>query len=447
MAEMTLEQRRAVAIATARMRMQPETAYTGKILPFNVDNQGGKHFDSNAGVIGSLKDALVGVPRDVMEGKLDPSSPEGVARVFNAASLATPMNPGVRAGEMAIPGMGIRALRDPRVAAPTTDELYAAGAKGFDDMRNTGVDYSPAAIKDFASSAKGNLDQDGILKELAPKTHRILRSLENPPEGAVAVPIANLHAARKAFQGAARDFTNPTEQSAGTRVVKGIDDFIGGPPEGSVLAGPGDQAGQFLKDANSNWAAAKRGDLLQGKEDAAELRAAAANSGQNVGNSVRQRIADLILRPKENTGFTDGELSSLGKVTKGTPTQNATRYAGNLLGGGGGLGAAATSMAVGLPVASMTGNPLFGAVGLAAPVVGAVSKKISNSLTKKALEKVSEDTRKRSALYERMLKDAPKELAPADKQAAIQAMIRSYLMGPMSMTPQERAAARGEMSF
>lgn len=447
MAEMSLEQKKALAIAAARLRMQQDSpAYTGQFLPLSRDAQGKVGFDSNAGIVGSLKDAFM-LPGDAMAGKVDPSSQEGIGRAFNAAQWMTPMNPGVRAGDMAIPGDKMRPLADPRVAAPSADELYQAGSEGYKAMRDTGVDYAPSSVQGLASTIRNQLDQDGILKELAPKTHRILRSLENPPEGAVAVPITSLHAARKAFQGAARDFTNPTEQSAGSRVVQGLDEFIQNPPEGGVMAGPADQAASLLRDANSNWAAGKRGDLLAGKEEAADLRAAAANSGQNVGNSIRQRIADLLLRPKESTGFTEGELSSLEKVTKGTPTQNATRYAGNLLGGGGGLGAAVTSMGVGLPVAASTGNPLMGAVGLAAPVIGAAAKKTSNALTRKALDKVSEDTRKRSALYERMMKEAPKKLPSAQKQAAVEAMIRAYLMGPMSMTPEQKSAARGEISF
>lgn len=445
MAELTLEQRKAIAIATARKRLTDEQpVYSGSVLPFSKDGKGDVSFDTNAGVIGSLKRAFT-LPYEAYTGQVDPSSQEGIQRSLEAASIVSPGSVALTAGEKIVPGVS-STLRRQEMQAPTTDQLYKAANQGYEDLRGLGVDYSPAAVKDLASQTRQALEADGILREIAPNTHSILDKLEQPPKDAVAAPLASIQAARKAFSKSAQNYANPTDQMASGRVVQGLDDFIQRPTEESVISGPARDASQILKDANSNYAAAKRSDRITGKLDEAELQAAAANSGQNIGNSFRQRLKSLILNDKQSSGFTPDELRGLEDVVKGTVPANVTRYAGNLLGGGGGLGGAITGM-MGATAATMaSGRPELAVLGAGVPVLGAVSKKISNALTERAARDMDEITRRRSALNERMLKDVPLEAASQEKTKAL---IRAYLMGEMSMTPQERAAARkrNEISF
>lgn len=406
-----------------QQQQQAQPAYSGSILPFSKDQQGNVGFDSNAGILGAVKRSVM-LPGEAMAGQIDPSSDEAIARSFEFASMFSPATPGMRSGDMAIPGES-RSVRQATPAAPTADDLYAEAGRGFQAMRDSGVDYSSNAVRDMAETLKIKLMEDGFDEETATRTIRTLNKLATPPENSVA-NIRGLHSARKTFGKVAQDFNNPPDQSAATRAIRGLDEFIGNADEASVVAGTPSDAANALKTANANFSAAKRSDSLTGIERAGELRAAAANSGQNTGNSLRQRIASLILNPKASSGFNEAELAQLEQINRGTMTQNATRYMGNLLGGGGGLGAAVTGGVAGAGAAISTGNPMMSLLGVAAPVAGAVSKKVSNSLTQKALSAADDATRMRSPLYEQMAQNAPYEVIPQQRTAAL---IRALLLG------------------
>lgn len=405
--------------------------YSGSILPFSKDDQGNVSFDTNAGILGSIKRAFT-LPGEVYQGKIDPKSNEGIARATEMGMVFSPVNPAVRAGEKALPGV----LRASKPRAPTVNELRAAASSGFDAARNMGVDYSGAAVGKMATTLRGQLEQDGILAELAPKTFSILKKLESPPDGSVAT-LSQLIAARRALGNAGRDFTNPTEQLASSRLVAGLDRFIQGHDAASVVAGPAAAASKIVRDAQGNYSAAKRSERLfgidrpagapvQGIEGSARLRAAAANSGQNLDNAIRSRVASLLLDPKKIAGFSKSEVALLTKVAEGTATRNMIRDAGNILGGGGGLGAF-LSAAVGGMVGGAAGGPLGVAAGVTLPTLGRGGKAIANALTTNALRKADEAVRMRSPLYKA---NPPMSVISPERRAAVTRMLLLQKQNP-----------------
>lgn len=408
-----------------------DQSYTGQILPFSKDAQGNTHFDSNAGVLGMAKRAFEGAQSgatavgDAATGKLQVMdaqgnvTPEAIQRALDFAMTFSPMNPGITAGDKLIPGVakGATTLKPATIEAPTVDALKAAASAGYDRMRDMGVDYSSDAVKTMANSIQAGLEQDGVIKELAPKSFAVLDKLQNPPSGSVA-PLSGLEAARRAFNNAGKDFTNPTDQLAAQRAREGIDQFIIGSDPTTVAAGPAQEAAQALQDARGNYAAAKRSDTINGVQDAAELSAAAANSGQNLGNSIRQRVKSVLLSPKKSAGFSDDEIDQLRSVVEGSTAANASRYVGNLLGGGGGLGGMLTGVA-GAGIGASTGSPLLAAAGATVPLIGHASKEISRILTERALSQADKATRLRSPLAQALIDATPKEAAIPTKQAAL----------------------------
>lgn len=464
MAEMTVEQQRALAIASARLRarqgqtsgerqeaeanlraMQGEGAfrqaaeddtYRGILAPIEKNTKTGDWdfavpaflqgvFDSTAAAVTAPGRAMSGeLPVMGVDGHV---TDEAIGEGFNFAAVTSPMNPGVRSGDRIIPGE-MSSFKPAKVSPPTANQLRAASDAGYDRARDMGVDYSSQHVADMAKRVQADLESQGIIDELAPKSFATLKRLQNPPEGSVAT-ISGLDAARRVFGNIGQEFANPTDQLAAGISKRATDEFLGGPPPGSVLPGfeeAAQKAARVLADARGNHAASKRSQFLAGIEEAADLRAAAANSGQNSGNALRQRITSLILNPKASAGFTDAETAQLEKIVKGSFGANATRYAGSLLGGGGGMGAAVTGGLAGTAAAAGTGNPYMAAAGLIAPIVGAGSKKISNHLTAKALEKVDEATRKRSPLYEEMVRNAGKVPHVPEKTLAL---ARAILLG------------------
>lgn len=404
-----------------------DKSYTGQILPFSVDPQGNKHFDSNAGILGAIKRSFM-LPGDVYTGKEQVYGangevrPEMIGRSLEFASTFSPSTPGLRAGEGIVPGES-KMLRKADIEPPTAEQLYDEAGRNFRAMRDSGVDYSSDAVKAMAQAAKTKLEEEGFDAEVAGKTHRILDKLANPPEGSVA-NIKGLHSARKTFGKIAQNFNDPPDQSAASQALRGLDEFIGADDPAAVVAGTASDAASALKAANANYAAAKRSDTLTGIERAADLRASAANSGANIGNSIRQRVASVLLNKKAISGFSPEEVAALEAIDKGTFAQNSTRRIGNLLGGGGGLGQMLTAAAGGATGGAAAG-PGGAAIGALAPtLLGQGSKGLSNILTERALSSADKMVRSRSPLYQMLQDEAPME---AVRQLKTEALIRALM--------------------
>ena len=380
--------------------------YSSRIFPFT--RRGNTiEFDSDAGLLGSIKRAFT-LPQEVMTGKVDPKTEEGQGRVLEMGGWLTPINPAVRSGDRAIAGMALNERRA-KIPVPTAEELKAAGSAGYKQMRKMGVDYHPEAVATAVQGIGNGLAEKGFSDRTAKDTLAVLRDLANGPKAApgetVTIPLNGLDIARQEL-GKISARTD-TDGAAAAMAKNLLDGFISAPPEGSVLAGPAAAAGKVLTDARSNYGAAKRSEDLTGIGGAAKFRAAAANSGQNLGNSIRSRVVSAL----DGEGFkgsTPEEIAALNAIVLGTKAQNATRDLGNLLGGGGGFGALAAGATFGAGAGQLLGGPGGAVIGAAVtPAVGRIAKALSNTLTEKALMRADELTRKRSSLYEALSKSAP----------------------------------------
>lgn len=418
---MTIEQERAMALARARARA--DQSYTGQILPFSKDAEGNIQFDSNAGLLGAVKDAFT-LPGDAYAGRVDPLSQEGINRAANFALTVTPANPGVVAGDRVIPGV-TRAIQEVIPEAPTAQALKEAGSAGYNQMRQMGVDYSAPSVKALSDALQARMVEQGFDPDVAPNTFSTLGKLSTPPEGSFAT-ISNLEAARRKFGNIGQNFNNPTDRAASKIAREEIDQFILNPPEGSVLAGPAEEAAAVLSEARANTAAYKRAATIDKLVENKERDAAVANSGQNIGNSLRQGARDILKSDKARSGFSTDELAMLEEVARGTPGANATRFVGNLLGGGGGLGTIVTGAAGALGAGAASGNPTIGALGALVPLLGMASKKVSNAITRGGLEAVDEATRMRSPLYRALQEKAGTEvISPEQRALLVRALLAS----------------------
>ena len=400
----------------------PAGSEPASVLPFSNDGDGGLQFDSNAGILGALKRGLF-LPGEVMRGEVDPNSDEGMRRAIELSAIASPINPATRSAGAVVPGARTF-MKKIEPKAPTPQQLKAAATQAYGNMRQTGATYPGAQVKSAAEAIKQQLQGQGLNAATAKQTVKTLDQLSNPPPGAFAT-IDDLHAARKTFGQVGQNFNKPSDQRAASEAIGGLDDLIGGLGDRSVFDPAQVSAGKFLREGNANYAAAKRSDLVGGIGTSAELRAAAANSGQNIGNATRSRVASALESPKRISGFNDAERAALEGIVTGSKAANRTRTAGNYLGGGGGLGALSATAAGGA-AGGLVGGPIGAGVGAtAAPIAGILSKNLSNRLTTKALSRADELIRKRSPLYEQLLKKAPSE---AQKRTRENALIRALLL-------------------
>jgi hypothetical protein len=353
--------------------------------------------------------SAVTLPGDVYSGEtpVDVNNPEFIGRTLDLATVGTPMVPKAAASLVA-----------PKVGLPTAEELKAAANTGYDTARGLGVDIKPEAVAGTVQTLAQNLEKDGINAKLAPKTFGIINELAAPPAGSVAT-IANLETARRSLGHAAQDFLNPTEKMAASRAIQHLDDYLGSIPQADVLAGDAAQASKILSEARANYAASKRSDQINGELEIADRNAAAANSGQNIGNSVRQRFNSILKSDKKTSGFNDAELAQMEQAVRGTSLGNAARIGGNLLGGGGGLGAAVTAGIGGAATAHM------GGIGALAPIVGYGLKKFSSASVQRQVQKLDEMTRARAPLSQGAVSTGLSKAEQFKRELLLRALIAS----------------------
>lgn len=268
----------------------------------------------------------------------------------------------------------------PAAAVPTIQELKLAASRGFDHPEVTALEIKPSAVRGFSQTSQAALNADGIDETLAPKTFSVLGKIENHPAGAV-VTGRNLQSMRRALGHAAAS-PDPTERLAASTAIDHLDTFLPNISKSDIISGDVGKASQILEEARANYSAAKHAETIDNKTIQAELRAAAANSGMNVSNTIRQRMADILIKPKEQRGFSKDQLAQMETIVRGSRGQNIIRGAGNLMGGGGGLGAAVTG---GIGALATPGG-----VGGLIPVVGLALKSLSNRMTLTQAAKLSE---------------------------------------------------------
>lgn len=411
--------------------------YSGSILPFTKYSDKSVRFEPfSAGLLGGL---IGGVKQGVDyahkvytgEASSDVSDPRVMGNVLNLATLGVNVNPFVRSGDRAIPGAvgGAKDLSLARV--PTSAELKAAGGEQLNAVREMPVRYNASALGTLADKIENELVNDhGIFPESSKQLYKTLDRMRAAPPGAIVEP-ANLMALRENI---ATLFTRPKEHQKGVGVAFGhLNDFIESPPTGAVLAGPAADVGAAYAKGRANYAAGLRGEELADIQRTADLSRSAANSGQNFDNSLRQRVKSLVLNDKAMRGFTPAEEAALEAVPVGTPGRNLLRGAGNVLGGGGGLGASTTAvMAGGLGHFLGAGEVGSVALGAGVPVIGGLLKGQAARGTRGALQAVEEDTRRRSPLF---LENLPgQDLVPG--QPLGRELIARGLM-QQQLTPQE----------
>lgn len=312
-----------------------------------------------------------------------------------------------------LPRLPTRAPTKPAPPVPTREELFTAADAGYKAPEVAAIEIKPTALRDFSISLRSSLNDVGVDENLAPKTFAILSNAGKAPAGSI-VTGKNLESLRRTLGNAAKS-TDPTERMAAKQAIDAVDGFFEGLPASNVIAGDSAKAAAILQNARGNYAAAKRSEKIDAAVDRADLNAASANSGQNIDNATRQRIKAILVSPKERRGFSPEELRQMELVVRGTYIGNAARFVGNLLGGGGGLGAV-TSAAVG---GMATGGP-----GAIAPIVGVGLKQVANASTARQVAKLDQMIREHAPLNVDRAKlsaveDAADQWAGAFKEAQL----------------------------
>ena len=300
------------------------------------------------------------LPGDVYSGvtQVDPSNPEFMSRVTTLGGMAP-----------------VGTLPSVMSAAPSAKQLVGTGGNLIQQAEDSGLTFTgkgaSAGIQDIRSQIPR--------PERAPDTHEALNNLAKKAEIGDNITIKDILNTRGELRDVQSDAakgrlrTSESELRAATIAKKLLDDFGNAPPE-SVVSGDPKLVARLLSEGNQNVSAGKLAETLDRKQYVSELKAATANSGQNLENTIRRNIANLII--KEGRTMSPEVRDAAEQVAFGTNLENSMRSWGNTLGGGGGLGRAITMGGAGaLAYMGTGGNPtLTGIAAGAFPVAGSLLK-------------------------------------------------------------------------
>jgi hypothetical protein len=290
------------------------------------------------------------------------------------------------AAQLATPGLGLAnvgkasaikgAASEPRSIA----ELKAFASKGYEHPDLVGLEVKPEVLQNFALKSELELSKNGLNDTTAPKVVKALRDAQDVPGDAKVVTGQNIVSLRRTLGEIAGD--GGSEAKAAKTAIDHLDEWMPNIKSDHVVNGDPAAAFGRLEQANADYSAAAHAELVDQKLLRAELRSASAHSGMGVTNQVRGRMADILINKKEQRGFTPEELAQMHKIVYGTTTQNMVRGAGNMLGGGGGVG----SSILGMMTMGLT------------PGLGMALRYVGNRMTINQAQKLSEMIRSRPGL-------------------------------------------------
>ncbi len=282
-----------------------------------------------------------------------------------------------------------KAVTPKAATGPVAEDLATAAKQNYQDVHALGVELKPQSVDRLVTGIQGDLANDGFTARNAKPVYDALDSLKAPTKAVTTQEFDNLR--KELVQ--ARQSIDGTVRNAASRSINAMDDYLAKINPADVLKGNAKQAAALFGEARGNYAALKRTEMVQGKLDLAELNAATANSGGNIDNATRQAIKQLIKPdkygkiPAVKAGYSQSEIAQMQKIARGTSFGNLTRTAGNLLGGGGGLGALA---------AGAYGTHEAGAPGIALPLIGRGLRGLGNRMTTNAGQRLAAQVAMRS---------------------------------------------------
>lgn len=259
-----------------------------------------------------------------------------------------------------------------RESAPTSETLKNAAGEIYKDIDNLGATVNPGSVSRLGEQLISLAKKEGIDRTITPKAFAALGRLsdfEGPQT------VSNLETLRKIFKSAASSI-EPSDARLGRVMVDKIDDFMDSLSKKDFIGPKTIEAGKKLKEARTLWQRAKKGDIL---DEAFEK---ARNQASGFENGIRVQFRSILNNKRKLRGFTPDEIAALRKVVRGGGAENLARAIGKF----GFTEGQASSMLLGsLGVAG--GAAVGGAPGaVAVPLIGQVSKKVAQKLTRNNAE-------------------------------------------------------------
>jgi len=260
-------------------------------------------------------------------------------------------------------------------AAPDIDQLKDTSRAVYKELDNSGVILRQKAFRGMVNRVDRAVRKAGFDPDLTPKTSAVLKRFES--ELGKSPNLTEIDNLRKVAQNAASAL-EPADARLGSIIVDNIDQFLDtvSPTafEGGTLKAA--EIASKYRVARELWGRARRSELINTAFEKAK------NQASGFENGIVVQFRGILNNTKKSRFFKPKELAAMQKVVRGTTKENIAKVIGrfgfseghatNILGG-----------SIGIAGGAAIGGPV-GAV--AVPVIGQVSRKLAQKLTRNNAE-------------------------------------------------------------
>lgn len=254
-------------------------------------------------------------------------------------------------------------------AAPTVDGLKQASREIYKQIDDLGAVVNSKRVNGIVSRLTKAAENEGFNRRIHPKVHAALRefqTIRNTDQ-----PLSKLDTLRRVAQSAASS-AEPDEARLGTIMLRHIDDSMDSLNGSDFSGGHKAPVGAMYRDARQLWSRARKSELLN------EAFEKARNQASGFENGLRTQFRSILNNKKRSRGFTEEELDAMRKVVRGGPVENVAKAIGKF---GFSEDQAVRMLMPSLGVAG--GAAIGGPAGaVAVPVIGQVSRSLSQKLTR-----------------------------------------------------------------
>jgi len=267
-------------------------------------------------------------------------------------------------------------------SAPEVDAIKNASRAIYKEIDDSGVTIKPESINTLVNKVSAKTRRKGLDPRVTPQASGALEALKEIKN--TTQPITELDVQRNIAQKVAGS-ADQGEAMLGNMIIDEIDDFMDTLKPKDLLSGKAD-TGKKYQTARKLWGRAKRSEMITDAIKTGESRAAGAEAG------IRNELNRLLNNKKTKKFIPKDEQAIMRDVVDGDFKQNFTRLIGKT-----GIsidrspGVFQAMMASGS--AGLGGLFGLGAGGIVIPVIGSVSKKIAQNLTRNKAKFVDSITR------------------------------------------------------
>lgn len=260
-------------------------------------------------------------------------------------------------------------------AAPEIEQLKDVSRGVYKELDASGVSLQPRAFKGLVNRVDKAVRRSGFDPDLTPKTASVLNRFKS--ELGSSPTLTEVDNLRKVAQNAARSL-EPADARLGSIIVENIDEFLDVVSPTAFKKGkvPASEISPKFKVARELWGRARRSELINESFEKAK------NQASGFENGLVVQFRSILNNKKKSRFFKPKELDAMRTVVRGTTKENIAKLIGRL-----GFSEGHATNLIGGSLGIAAGAQLGGPVGaVAVPVIGQVSRKLAQRLTRKNAE-------------------------------------------------------------